>query len=112
MAGLGGDPVDADAGQGGLGGVPGAERVGGDPLGGQAGGAGAGPEHDGDGVAGERVEGDPPVAHAGEQWSRSGAPGRASGGEGGDGVGEGVVAEPHRGDQGGQAEGLAQTNSG
>lgn len=92
MPGLGGDPVEVDAGLEGGGGVAGAQGVGGDAFGGEAGVGGAGAEHPGDGVAGECAEADVGVEQPGEQRSGLVAPMGAPAGESLDRVGGGVVA--------------------
>ena len=92
VPGLGGDPVQGDAGDGGAGGVTGAKRVGGDPFGGQSGGPGALAEHDRDRLAGDRRAGDRPVPHAGEHPALLGAAIPEPGVECGDRVGGDVLA--------------------
>lgn len=92
MAGLGGDPLERHAGQGGGGGVAGPQGVGGDPLGGQTGGDCAVVDHAGHGVAGEAVGVGVEAVGAGEERTRSPATQLEPTGQGGDGVAGGALA--------------------
>jgi hypothetical protein len=92
MAGLGGDPVQRQAGEGGGSGVSGSQGVGGDPGAIEAGGDGAVSEHPGDDVVAERLVADPAGPDAGEQGTGLVAADLEPSSEGGDGVGGGVGA--------------------
>lgn len=92
VPGLGGDPVQPDAGQGGGGGVPGSEGVPADVLGGDAGCGGALLEHAGQVAAGEGAGPDAVEVEATEELAGLGAAVGEPLVEGCDGIGRSVVA--------------------
>ncbi len=92
VPGLGGDPVDADSGQGRAGGMTGAQRVRADPLDAKPGGCGPVLDDAGHRVAGYGHGRGQARAHAREERPGRGATQGEPGIEGGDRVGEGVLA--------------------
>lgn len=92
VPGLGCDPVDADSGQGRAGGMAGAQQVRGDPLAAKPGGCGPDLDDAGYRVAGYGHGSGQARAHAHEERPGRGATQGEPGIEGGDRVGEGVLA--------------------